>query len=194
VKKIPTLFKRTFENHVVTKITGEITPGYEWVLIGEGTATVKWDGACCAVIGGEFYKRYDAKRGKPVPVGAIKCQEEADPVTGHLPCWIKCERTAPGDKWFWDAFDRSGPAEDGTYEALGPHFQSNPYHLTEDVLRPHGTDVIEVERSFGGIRTYLEAHAVKGIVFWKDGLPQCKIKSKDSGIDWRSRVSVDGKI
>lgn len=188
MKKIPTLFQRTFENHVVTDVSGEVTPGFEWVLAGEGIATVKWDGACCAVIDGTFYKRYDAKRGKPVPVGAIKCQEDADAVTGHLPCWVKCERDNPGDKWFWAAYDRTEPTEDWTYEAIGPHFQTNPYHLENDILVPHGRDIIDVERSFEGIRKYLENHGIEGIVFWKDGQPQCKIKAKDFGIRWRDRV------
>lgn len=32
MKKIPTLFKRTFENHKVVGITDEVTDGMEWVL------------------------------------------------------------------------------------------------------------------------------------------------------------------
>ena len=116
------------------------------------------DGACCAVINGVFYKRYDAKHGKPIPSNAIKCQENADPVTGHLPCWVPCDRTATGDKWFWDAYDRMGIVPNGTYEAIGPHFRANPYNLDADVLKPHGKDIVELDRSFEGIRTYLETH------------------------------------
>lgn len=188
MKKIPTLFKRTFEDYIVTSISQEVTPELSWVLAGDGIATVKWDGACCAVFGGELYKRYDAKQGKPVPAGAIKCQEEADPVTEHLPCWVKCERDNPGDKWFWSAYDFTQPTEDGTYEAIGLHFQSNPYQLDYDMLKPHGKDIINVERSFDGIRKYLEDHAIEGIVFWKDGEPKCKIKSKDFGLKWRMNL------
>ncbi len=36
MKKIPTLFERTFENHKVSGITEKVTPGMEWVLDGEG--------------------------------------------------------------------------------------------------------------------------------------------------------------
>lgn len=64
MKKIPTLFVRRFENHKVAEITPEVTKGYEWVLEGEGIATVKFDGACCAIINGELCKRYDAKKGQ----------------------------------------------------------------------------------------------------------------------------------
>ncbi len=185
MKKIPTLFARKFENHIVAEISPEVTPGLEWVLEGEGTATVKLDGACCAIIDGEFYKRYDAKRGKKVPDGAIQCEPEPDPVTGHLPCWVKCDRNNPADRWFWTAYDNYSEEKiDGTYEALGPHFQTNPYGLEQDVLKPHGKDVIEVERSFDGIREYLKNHYIEGIVFWKDGEPRCKIKRKDFGFPW----------
>ena len=64
--KIPTLFKRTFDDNHVVYIEPVVTPGFEWVLAGEGIATVKWDGSCCAVFGGQFFKRYDAKHGKPI--------------------------------------------------------------------------------------------------------------------------------
>ncbi|MCM1542471.1 MAG: hypothetical protein NC121_14600 [Blautia sp.] len=189
MKKIPTLFERVYENHKIVDVLPNVTPGMEWVLAGEGEATVKMDGSCCAVINGGFYKRYDAKKGKKVPEGAIKCQEEADPVTGHLPCWVKCHRDDPADKWFWAAYDRamgdcSGELRDGTYEAIGKHFCSNSYHLDHDTLVRHGEDVIEVERTFEGIRKYLEENDIEGIVFWKDGIPQCKIKRSDFGFPW----------
>ena len=74
---------------------------------------------------------------------------------------------------------------DGTYEAIGPHFNGNPHHLERDVLEKHGQRVIQLaDRSFEGIRAYLETHIMEGIVFWKDGLPQCKIKRRDFGLQW----------
>lgn len=184
MKKIPTLFERVFENHRIVRILPNVSPDLAWVMSGEGVATIKWDGACCAVINGVFYKRYDAKHGKPIPHNAIRCQEVADPVTGHLPCWVPCDRSAPGDKWFWAAYDKMETVPDGTYEAIGPHFRANPYSLYADTLKPHGKDIIELDRSFEGIRTYLETHVIEGIVFWKDGQPQCKIKRKDFGLPW----------
>lgn len=130
------------------------------------------------------YPQLVGEHGKPIPSNAIKCQENADPVTGHLPCWVPCDRTATGDKWFWDAYDRMGIVPNGTYEAIGPHFRANPYNLDADVLKPHGKDIVELDRSFEGIRTYLETHVIEGIVFWKDGHPRCKIKRKDFGFPW----------
>ena len=55
MKKIPTLFEREFENHRIVRILPNISPALAWVMAGEGVATIKWDGACCAVINGVFY-------------------------------------------------------------------------------------------------------------------------------------------
>ncbi len=185
MKKIPTLFKREFsESGGVNGILPQVREGLEWVLDGEGFATVKIDGACCAIIGGELYKRYDAKRGRSVPEGAIRCQDEADPITGHLPCWVKCQRGNPADQWFWVGFDALTDKIGGTYEAIGPHFQGNPYGLERERLVRHGIEIVEVERSFAGIRDYLTRHVIEGLVFWKDGEPRCKIRRRDYGLPW----------
>ena len=48
MQKIPTLFERVFQNHKLVGITERVTPGFSWVLDGEGEATIKYDGACCA--------------------------------------------------------------------------------------------------------------------------------------------------
>lgn len=80
----------------------------------------------------------------------------------------------------WDAYDKMGIVPDGTYEAIGPHFRSNPHNLDTDILKPHGKDIVELDRSFEGIRTYLETHVIEGIVFWKDGQPWCKSSARIS--------------
>ena len=166
----------------------------EWVLNGEGIATVKYDGACCAIIDGKFYKRYDAWRGRAVPQNAIPCQKEPDPVTGHFPCWIPCDRDNPADKWFWKAYDSRIidiplGIDNGTYEAIGEHFQGNPYRMAGDLLLRHGDDVVQVERTFDGIRDFLKENYMEGLVFWKDGKPKCKIKRTDFGFEWNGKCS-----
>lgn len=187
MKKIPTLFERIYENHKVVGITDKVTPGMEWVLDGEGDATVKVDGSCTAIIDGVFYKRYDAKKGKKPPAGAIPCCEP-DPVTGHWPHWVKVDPNNPADKWYYAAYCKTmeydDMSPDGTYEAVGVHFQGNPYRLNADFLIPHGKEVVSVERSFNGIKSYLKEHEIEGIVFWKDGEPKCKIKRSDFGFEW----------
>lgn len=193
MKKIPTLFERVYENHKIVDTLSKVTDGMEWVLDGEGIATVKYDGSCCAIINGEFYKRYDAKNGKSIPDGAIKCQEEPDPITGHFPCWVKCDRDNPGDKWFWQAYDNyrengkieatngglasgrtSGTREfilpsvsDGTYEAIGKHFNGNPYDLDFDTLVRHGETKVYVERTFDGIKKFFPKITLKVLCFGK---------------------------
>ena len=200
MKKIPTLFLREFVNHRVISISPEVTPGMEWVLDGEGVATEKIDGSCCAFIDGKFYSRYDAKKGKngimkKPPEGAIPC-DDPDPVTGHWPHWNPVKENDPGAKWYLAAKENAEEdgllLTDGTYEAIGPHFQSNPYRLEKDTLVRHGDIILDVERSFEGIRHFLEEHNIEGIVFWKDGKPQCKIKRKDFGLKWPDKASLYG--
>lgn len=223
MKKIPTLFERVFENHKVVGIRDSITPGCEEAFL-HGVATVKHDGSCCAIIDGDLYKRYDAKKGKTPPEGAIPCCDP-DPVTGHWPHWVKVDLEAPGDKWFREAFENAGDLtcaharhvygvdlrdrltddlaaaacglinkdrirwvlSDGTYEAVGPHFQGNPYRLTKDTLYEHGDTVENVERTFEGVKKYLEEHYIEGLVFWLNGNPVCKIKRSDFGFEWNGK-------
>ena len=182
MKKIPTLFRREFHNGKVVKITQEVTEGMEWVLKGEGVATEKIDGVCCAIIGGKFYRRYDAKRGKTPPENAIPCCDP-DTVTGHWPHWVPVI-DAPENKWFINAYNNTPVKLNCTYEAIGPHFQGNPYGLSDDILEPHGAKIIEIERTFENVRYYLEHSYIEGIVFWRDGEPQCKIKRSDFGFRW----------
>ena len=188
MQKIPTLFARVFQDHKLVGITENPIPGMEWVFDGLGEATVKYDGACCAILNGQFYKRYDAKRGKRPPQGAIPCCPP-DPATGHWPHWVLVDEHNPADRWFLAALEyaqstHETPLTQGTYEAVGPHFQGNPYHLSRDKLYRHGDVVVSVPRTFDGIRSYLAAHPIEGLVFWRDGVPQCKIKRSDFGLPW----------
>lgn len=183
MKKIPTLFTRVFEKRLIVAIKDDITPGCEDAF-QYGIATVKVDGSCCAIIDGVFYKRYDAKKGKKPPAGAVPCCDP-DPVTGHWPHWVKLDPHNPSDKWFFKAM--KGNTKDGTYEAIGKHFNGNPYGLEYDVAVPHGVSFVEVERTFVGVKEFLEEHLVEGLVFWLDGEPVCKIKRTDFGFIWPVR-------
>ena len=185
MKKIPTLFERVFEDHKPVETTDKVTPGMEWVLEGKGVATEKIDGSCCAIIDGVFFKRYDAKHGKQPPKGGIPCCDP-DPVTGHWPHWVKVDFDNPEDKWFVNAYNNTPKAElhDGTYEAIGVHFQGNPYGIDMDILIPHGKIEREVPRSYEGIKQFLSDSRVEGLVFWLDGEPMCKIKRSDFGLPW----------
>ena len=180
------------------------------VLDGKCTPTVKFDGSCCAVIDGKCYKRYDAKAGKKAPEGAIPCQDNPDPVTGHWPHWIQLCITNPDDKWHIKAFEnyihnliettrvqnvvlKSGDMyQPVTYEAIGPHFQSNPYKLTDDTVVMHGKSIINElvnkKLTIDILRDYLQNHNIEGIVFWltdpTGDYPICKIKRSDFAFEW----------
>lgn len=187
MKKIPTLFTRIYEGHKIVGIKDEIVPGCEEAF-KNGLATIKVDGSCCAIIDGKFYKRYDAKKGKKPPTGAIPCCDP-DPVTGHWPHWVKVDESNPSDKWFHDALinreiQNYGPLKNGTYEAIGPHFQNNPYNLSNDILVEHGTKIVGVSRDFESVCNWLNEHLEEGLVFWLDSEPVCKIKRTDFGFEW----------
>lgn len=187
MKKIPTLFKRVFYNHSIIDIVPVITEGCEEAF-KNGIATVKIDGACCAIIDGKFYKRYDAKKGRKPPEGAIPCCNP-DPMTGHWPHWVEIDKNNPADKWFAVALLNTETQHgksliDGTYEAVGPHFRENPYKLMDDYLIMHGRIVIDVQRDFESVSKWLNEHKEEGLVFWLDGEPVCKIKRTDFGYEW----------
>lgn len=191
MKKIPTLFTRVFENHKIVDILPEITPGCEEAF-KNGIATVKVDGSCCAIIDDNFYKRYDAKKNKTPPAGAIPCCDP-DPVTGHWPHWVEVDSDNPDDKWFVGACKSAMlfnlitfnlPLCEGTYEAIGKHFNGNPYNLDYDILCLHGSKEVDVPRTFEGIKEWLETNNEEGLVFWLNDEPVCKIKRSDFGLEW----------
>lgn len=188
MKKIPTLFKRIYNDHKIVGITDEVTNGCECILDGAGVATIKYDGSCTAIIDGIYYKRFDAKNGRNITDGAIKCDDQ-DPITGHFPHWVKVDFSSAGDKWYVQAYKnaRGCNLEDGTYEAVGPHFKGNPYNLSMENLIAHGKYIVDVPRTFDGIKEYLQTHYIEGLVFWVDGKPLCKIKRTDFNLPWNEK-------
>ena len=193
MKKMPTLFKREFDKNHVSKTLNEITEGCEWVINGEGYATEKIDGTCCLIKDGKIYARFDYKEGRKLPEGAIPCQEKADPITGHFPHWVLCT-DQPQYKYHIKAFEQfpSEEYENGTYELIGKHFQSNPYDLSLDILEKHGLRIIEnIPRTYEGIRDFLKNNYLEGIVFYRGNGEMCKIKRSDFGFSWNQFKGED---
>lgn len=191
MKKIPTLFKRIFEDNKLKGITPEITDGCEWVLNGEGLATRKWDGTCVLINKGIVYKRYDAKNGKTPPDGFVPAQLEPDPITGHWPGWLNINEYP--DKWILEAvkYTTSGGLLDlknGTYEAVGPKINGNKDNFPTHMLVKHGDDVYEdlssVPLTFGIIESFLKDRIIEGIVFHHPDGRMAKIKRSDFGFKW----------
>lgn len=186
MKKIPCLFQRIFNGHRAAEITRDVTLGCEWVIAGEGTASRKWDGTACAVIGRVLHKRYDAKRGKPAPAGSVPCQDP-DPITGHWPHWVPVSESNPADKHHIAAWMRHGPLPDGTYELIGPQINGNPEGVDALAFHAHGDVALDPMRTFDGLFAFLEARLIEGIVFAHPDGRMCKIRRDDFGLPWGAK-------
>jgi hypothetical protein len=186
MKKISTLFKKNPEN--LGLVINEINPENQWVFDGDGIPTRKYDGTSTAIINGEIYKRYDVKKGRQVPEGAIPCQE-ADLITGHHPHWLKCSHDKNEDKYFFEGYNslsELGKFEDGTYELIGEKVQGNPEKIQGHHLVKHGAKVLQGlinPMTFENLKEYLEKVDIEGIVFHNkyDGR-MCKLRKSDFGI------------
>lgn len=193
MKKISTLFKK--DPNDLGRVINEVNPENQWVFDGEGIPTRKYDGTATAIINGELYKRYDVKKGRQVPDGAIPCQE-ADLITGHHPHWLKCSRDKNEDKYFFEGlsnlidltdssiFDRT--ELDGTYELCGEKVQGNPEKIQGHHLVKHGAKVLQGlinPMTFENLKEYLEKVDIEGIVFHhKSDGRMCKLRKSDFGI------------
>jgi hypothetical protein len=180
MKKISTLFKKDPSN--LGLVINEINPENQWVFT-DGIPTRKFDGTATAIINGEIYKRYDVKKGRQVPEGAIPCQE-ADLITGHHPHWLKCERSKNEDKYFFEGFDNLENKKDGTYELIGEKVQGNPEKIKGHMLIRHGIVTLSLEDdSFEYLKQYLEQADIEGIVFHhRSDERMCKLRKSDFGI------------
>jgi hypothetical protein len=194
MRKMTTLFKTSHEGQT-TSITREIRPEHLWVFTDGDLVEpmIKLDGTACAIIDGRLFKRYDVKNGKPAPVGAIPCQNAADPVTGHFPHWVAVDSNSPSDKWHIDALnglspdDLSSDYENGTYELIGEKIGGNPEGIAGHALIHHSNLFVDdlpafnIDTCFDIIRNYLEVTDIEGIVFHHLDGRKCKIRKTDFG-------------
>ncbi|MBR9860719.1 hypothetical protein GYB22_08205 [bacterium] len=181
MRKIKTLFKKDPEN--LARVVDELNPENLWAIEGKAIATRKFDGTSCAIIKGELYKRFDLKKGRTLPVGAIPCQEP-DGISGHHPHWVKCDRENNADRYHFEGFDQLENKEDGTYELCGEKVQGNPEKIEGHALIKHGSTILEIEDlSFDALRAFLTEHDIEGIVFHhKSEDKMCKLRKVDFGI------------
>ena len=180
MKKISTLYKKNPND--LSRVINEVNPENNWVFTDEGVkATRKFDGTACAIINGLLYKRYDVKKGKTVPEGAIPCQEP-DPITGHWPHWVHCEISNPGDKYHLEAYHAY--FDDGTYELVGPKVQDNPEKFDKHTLIRHGWVNLDIDfknYTFDMFKNYLQYTPIEGIVFHHSDGRMCKLRKSDYG-------------
>ena len=185
MKKITTLYRK--DPNDLSRVINEVDPANEWVFKEPHAvkATRKYDVTACAVINGELYKRYDVKKGRPVPVNAIPCQDP-DPITGHWPHWVRCERNNPADAYHFEGFeDFDGIPTDGTYELCGPKVQGNPEKFNRHTLCAHGAHDLKINTrhvDFDVLHDFLATHDIEGIVFNHVDGRMCKLRKSDFGI------------
>lgn len=170
--------------YVIDRVTNRATDEVQvqWVIDGEGVATIKFDGTSCLIEGGVLFQRYDAKNGKTPPEGWVPCEAAPDPVSKHWPGWLPVGADDPATKWHRQAFNPDLP--DGTYELVGPKVQSNRYGLTVHELWRHGSVVVEVARTRDALVDWLENHDHEGLVFHHPDGSMAKIRRKDFGFRW----------
>jgi hypothetical protein len=184
VKKIPTLFLRDFANNPAL-VLPEPHPDCAWVLAGEGFATRKLDGTCCACLDGRLYKRREVPRGAGLSGDFILVGE--DPETGKRVGWVPVG-DGPEDRWHrvaWEALPAGERFEGRTYELVGPKVQGNPEGYEVHTLVPHDsvTGYLEAPRTFEGLRAWLTGHGnLEGLVFHHPDGRMAKIKLRDFGI------------
>ena len=171
--KIPTMFVRdeAVKGHPVMN---RIKPECQWVLDGEGVATLKLDGTNAKVEGGQLFKRQKPKD---------RDYDEAS--------YVACDRNNPADRWHFEAFDLCDGEiwPDGIYELVGPKIQNNPHrypaHELVRVVPANDALVIDyVPRTFDGLKKYLADIPVEGVVFHHQDGRFAKIKRRDFGIHW----------
>jgi len=177
MQKIPTLFLRDPGKNL-KYLLDEVNPLCLWVLEGEGVATRKYDGTCCLIKDGHFYKRREVKDPKPLPSNFIVCQ--FDPITKKHFGWVPVTGAAE-DKFHREAINHQPNLADGTYELIGPKVQGNPEAVESHVLVSHAdAEVLEnAPRSFEGLQNYLRDFPYEGIVWHHPDGRMAKIKRKD---------------
>lgn len=179
MRKIPTLFVRDPDDRRM--ITSTITPGCEWVVAGEGTATRKYDGTCVMFDGQSWWARREIKPGKATPSGYVLL--DTDDVTGKSVGWEPAGQSSFA-KFLMEATARRCPsASIGTYELIGPRINGNPERVSEHQLHRHADaePIHDAPRDFDGLRAFLGSFPGEGIVWHHPDGRMAKIKRRDFG-------------
>jgi len=153
------------------------------VFAGEGIATRKYDGLCCLIKDGVFFKRREIKKAKPEPDGFILADEDA--ITGKRVGWMAVDFASKEDQYHAEAFKRSQDQVlgDGTYELCGPKIQGNPEGYETQILIPHEQAVRypDAPIDLDALRAWLVEQDIEGCVWHHPDGRMAKIKKKDFG-------------
>lgn len=181
MRKIPTVFVR---DRATGYVTGDVTPGCEWVLAGEGVPTRKWDGTCVMLDDdGAWWARREVKRDRTPPPGWVEV--DADPATGKRFGWEPIEQS-PFVKFWREAPDVPpvGAAQfmPGTYELCGPKINGNPEGLRDHFLIRHGSRwhvAWVADADTAGLIDCCRARGIEGVVWWHPDGRRAKLKVRD---------------
>ena len=208
IKKMKTVFLIQYDNEGNANILNEVRPENEWVLKGEGLATIKFDGTAAIFLNGILHKRFDRKLTKrfsklkrsqgdsfvaeeqmfrTLPEGAIPCDEKPDLVTHHHPHWIPVD-DSPENSYFQEALENNPVLIEGqTYELVGEKVQGNPENITGHELWMHGSKIVNnIELTFEGIKSWLKDNNVEGLVFHHPDGRMCKLRRCDFNLSWNN--------
>lgn len=97
MKKMTTLFRIVYHKKGIPSIIhNDVRPENKRVFNESEKVKItrKFDGQATAVINGELYRRYDAKKMKNPPLDDIPC-DEPDPISGHHIHWCKSFKYRP---------------------------------------------------------------------------------------------------
>ncbi len=186
MKKMTTLFRVDYHaKGTPGVIHNEVRPENEWVFTETENVTItrKWDGQATGVFDGVLYRRYDAKKGKLAPEGAIPC-DVPDPISGHHPHWVQVSPTEANDKFLWEAWlEEKDEMVEGTYEFCGVKVGTNAEEIAEgNTFIKHGCETYNIDDlSFETIRDFLEKYPIEGLVFHHEDGRMCKIRKSDFG-------------
>lgn len=196
MKKMPCLFKRNWDKKE-RPLINEVLEGSEWVMNGEGVATKKYDGTCCLMEKGVFYKRYTLKKDKIAPLDFVPTTEIGK-ITGKQFGW---RPVTDLDIYHLEGYDKlirafklsNRQIEDGTYELCGPKVQGNPEKFHCHMLIKHGCLILRrAPRDFYDLKRYFVHNDIEGIVWHHLDGRMVKIKGVDFGINRKKQFKIHG--
>jgi hypothetical protein len=182
VRKIPTLFKRDPDD--MKHVLPEVTPGCEWVLEGEGTATRKYDGTCVMFDGDYWWTRRELRPSAESPEGFLWA--DFDEVTGKTVGWMP-EASSGFSKYLHEALALGAGAgnewPEGTYELCGPKVNGNPEGLAWHRLVRHAAaeryPAMNAPLGCDELRRALTALPWEGLVWYHPDGRRAKLKRRD---------------
>jgi hypothetical protein len=182
VDKIPTLFRRNPAD--MSKVLPEVLPEAAWVLAGEGVPTRKVDGTNI---------RVTVKGGRVVVVEKRRNPTREEKAQGAEPGYVPASESDPSGKHIFVAVAGASLAAlpDGAHscEAIGPKIQGGAESATPTLYFFGNTPerLPEFPRTFEGIRDFLTAHVLEGVVWHHPDGRMAKIKRRDFGLRWPER-------